>query len=160
MVFSENLLEWVSNNWHETYRLGEKLAQFLHAGDVVALSGELGTGKTVMIKGICNGLHVKEPVTSPSFTLVQEYSGRIPVFHFDFYRLEIIHEIEKLDLDYYFQMDGVCLIEWGEKGEPLLPKETLFIRIDRASDYEPTSVQKRQIHLFTNNSSRWTGLRS
>ena len=159
MVYNEDFLEWVSHDWQETFRLGEKLARFLQSGDVVGLSGELGTGKTVMMKGICSGLKVKEIVTSPSFTLIQEYSGRIPVFHFDFYRLESIYEIEELDLDYYFQAEGICLIEWAEKGKPLLPEETLFVRIDRYLENEPTAVQKRQIQLLSHRSSRWAGLR-
>lgn len=159
MVYNEGSLEWISHSYQDTYRLGERLARFLHGGDIVALSGELGTGKTVMIKGICNGLNVEEPVTSPSFTLVQEYSGQLPVFHFDFYRLETINEIEELDLNYYFQTDGICLIEWGEKGESLLPEETISITIHRIFDDKASSVQKRRIQLFTKKSSRWEGIR-
>jgi len=158
MEMKEKLSEWITESCQETYRLGEKLAYSLEKGDIVGLSGDLGTGKTIFIQGVCHGLNVTEPVSSPSFTLVQEYSGRIPVFHFDFYRLETILEIETLDLDHYFNMNGICLIEWADKAEALLPWETLFIKMHRFFENGKIAVQKRLIQIHFHDSSRWLGL--
>ena len=112
----------VTMNRQETFGWGKRFALLLQEGDIVALYGELGSGKTVLTQGICAGLNVKTPVTSPSFTLVQEYIGRLKVYHFDFYRLDSLDEIESLDIDGYIEQQGVCVIEWAEKGDVLLPK--------------------------------------
>ena len=115
----------------ETFECGKSLAGILRAGDVVALYGDLGSGKTVLVQGICQGLEVREFVTSPSFTIIQEYSGKFPVAHFDFYRLESIRAIENLDLDGYFEKSGISLIEWAERVELFLPRNRFSIRFDR-----------------------------
>ena len=123
-----------------TFKTGQLLATSLVPGDVVAFHGDLGSGKTVFIQGICQALRVHDYVTSPTYTLVQEYEGEWPgnqipkpvtVFHFDFYRLQSADEIEGLDLDGYFLRDGLCLIEWAERGETLLPRGHFSVRIDR-----------------------------
>ncbi len=121
----------LSHSREETFSLGERLSIGLQANDVVALSGDLGSGKTVLIQGICHGLGVTDYVTSPTFTLIQEYSGKFPVYHFDFYRLDRIDQIENLGLDLYFESDGIALIEWAERGDPLLPRDAVHIQIDR-----------------------------
>ena len=95
---TKKVLEIVSQNRERTFAVGRALADFLGAGDVVALTGDLGSGKTVFAQGACAGLDVRDCVTSPTYTLIQEYSGRLPVFHIDFYRLETVREIEDLDL--------------------------------------------------------------
>ena len=112
-----------------TMALGVELAQLLVAGDVVAIYGELGAGKTRLIQGICEGLGVRTDVTSPSFTIINEYDGRMPVYHFDFYRLEDPVEIAALGLEEYIEGEGVCLIEWAERALDFLPDERLDVTI-------------------------------
>jgi len=125
-------VEILTANGEETFRTGESLALLLRRGDIIALFGNLGSGKTVFTKGICRGLHVTDVVTSPTFTLIQEYySGRLPVYHFDFYRLTALEDIELLDLDYYFYADGISVIEWADRGEPLLPPSMFRIELNR-----------------------------
>ena len=99
---------------------------------MVALTGDMGSGKTVFVQGICAGLKVEEMVTSPSFTLIHEYHGVFPVYHFDFYRLNSTEEIESLDLEYYYQLRGICLIEWAERGDGLLPEARLSVTLIRS----------------------------
>ncbi len=137
----------ISRSAAETDALGGRLAAILRAGDVVALTGELGSGKTVLAQGVCAGLDVHDPVTSPTFILVQEYQGRLPVFHFDFYRLDSIREIEALDLDEYFDAGGVCLIEWAERGEPLLPRDRFSIVLEHLEEDGHLTETGRQIQI-------------
>jgi tRNA threonylcarbamoyladenosine biosynthesis protein TsaE len=115
----------------ETINCGRCLAKLLRPGDIVALNGDLGSGKTVMAQGICQGLDVRDHVTSPSFTVIQEYTGKRDVYHFDFYRLESVREIENLDLDGYFEKDGISLIEWAERGKALLPEDRFSVQLER-----------------------------
>jgi len=115
----------------ETIRLGKKIGGLLRPGDVVALVGELGAGKTQFIKGLAEGAGVGKPtyVSSPSFTLINEYPGRVPFYHVDLFRLEREKEAEELGLEDYFQGNGVTAIEWADKIPSLLPKEYLLISI-------------------------------
>jgi len=112
-----------------TIELGRRLAALLKPGDVVALYGELGAGKTTMVKGICAGLGVTETVKSPSFVIVTEYMGRLPVYHIDLYRLESPLALDGMGLDSYFGGEGVCLVEWAERAERLLPAAAVRIRL-------------------------------
>lgn len=122
--------EWIgSESREDTLKAGEAFSRRLVPGDVVALTGELGSGKTVFIQGVCAGLGVREPVTSPTFTLLQEYAGRFRVFHFDFYRLESVEAVAGLDLTAAFEAGGVCLIEWAERGGPLLPPDRFEVEL-------------------------------
>jgi len=114
--------EWVTQSAEETEALGQALAGQLHAGDVVGLYGDLGAGKTCFVRGVASAFQVRGPVTSPTFTLVNEYSGRIPLFHFDLYRLNHALELEDLGVDDYLYAEGISLLEWAEKGERLLPR--------------------------------------
>ena len=100
-----------------TIKLGKELGRNLKAGDIVGLTGELGSGKTTLVKGIAAGMGLKrkEEISSPSFVLIKEYSGRIPLFHFDLYRLDKVREIEYLGVEEYLFGPGVCVIEWAEK---------------------------------------------
>jgi len=134
-----------TNSAEETFRLGKRFAELLQEGDVVALTGNLGTGKTVFAQGICAGLEVEDVVTSPSFTLIQEYRGRLPVFHFDFYRLDSLSEIEDLDMDCYFNARGISIIEWAEKGEVLLPVHRFSIVLRRMNTKRKIATGKRWI---------------
>jgi tRNA threonylcarbamoyladenosine biosynthesis protein TsaE len=115
----------------ETVRIGKTIGNRLLLGDVVALVGELGAGKTQFIKGLAAGVGMGNPtyISSPSFTLINEYPGEIPFYHIDLYRLEREKEAEELGLEDYFQGRGVTAIEWADKIPSLLPEEILFISI-------------------------------
>src|SRR4030066_2345618 len=115
----------------ETIQIGKSIGSLLQPGDVVALVGELGTGKTQFIKGMATGVGVGKPtyISSPSFTLINEYPGRIPFYHIDLFRLEWEKEAEDLGLEDYFQGEGITAIEWADKIPSLLPKYMLFIHI-------------------------------
>ncbi|RDW20036.1 tRNA (adenosine(37)-N6)-threonylcarbamoyltransferase complex ATPase subunit type 1 TsaE [Oceanobacillus arenosus] len=112
----------------ETTALGEKLAKLLQAGDVVTLEGELGAGKTTFTKGLAKGLGVERTVSSPTFTIVKEYLGRLPFYHIDAYRLE--NSEEDIGLEEYFHGSGVTVIEWAKFIEEFLPEDRLNIRIN------------------------------
>ena len=142
-----NVLEIVSKSQEETFELGKRLGAYLKENDVVALYGELGSGKTVFAQGICSGLDVKDYVTSPSFVLVQEYQGRLKVFHFDFYRLHSPLEIENLDIDSYLQSDAVSIIEWPELGEAYLPEERISVTFNRLEEDGKVVIGKRLIRF-------------
>jgi tRNA threonylcarbamoyladenosine biosynthesis protein TsaE len=132
-----------------TLALGRLIARVLQPGDTIAISGELGTGKTVLIKGIAAGLRVPErDVTSPTFTLMNEYKGRLPVYHFDAYRMTRVEEIEELGADDYFFGNGVSLIEWADRIQSSLPADRLEISASHVSE-------KQRLYEF-----RAKGLRS
>lgn len=114
----------------QTRQFGLELAKRLKKGDVVALTGDLGTGKTALTKYVAEGLGIQEPITSPTFTIVQEYpSGRLPLYHFDVYRLGGPEEMDELGYEEYFYGDGVCVVEWADLVEELLPEDALRIEI-------------------------------
>jgi tRNA threonylcarbamoyladenosine biosynthesis protein TsaE len=115
----------------ETMTMGRRLAAILAPGDIVALYGNLGAGKTHLVKGICEAFGIPgEAVTSPTFTLVNEYAGNtFTIYHFDAYRIERIEEFFELGYEDYFFGDGLCLIEWPEHIEPLLPEHTLQLHL-------------------------------
>lgn len=140
-------MEIVSRSPEETFDWGRRLAGLLRKGDVVALYGELGSGKTVFVQGVCAGLGVEAYVTSPSFVLVQEYGGRVGVVHVDFYRLTSPEEVEGLGMDEYFDGERVCLIEWVERGEKLLPGERFSVRLEWVVEGGEVAVGKRLIRL-------------
>lgn len=130
-------LEITSHSPEETQRLGERIGKLAQAGDVFLLVGNLGAGKTCLTQGIAQGLGIKnEYVASPSFVLVRELKGRLPLYHIDLYRLNCIEEISELGIDDYLYGDGVCVIEWAEKGLSMLPTEHLLIEISYLSDTE------------------------
>lgn len=112
----------------ETVELGRQIGKELKAGAVAALIGELGAGKTSFTQGIAEGLDVTSYVKSPSFTIVNEYKGRLPVYHIDLYRLGNINEIHEFGIEEYFYGDGVTIIEWAEKAYPLLPARYLLVK--------------------------------
>jgi len=127
----------------ETIRIGKTIGSSLQAGDVVALMGELGAGKTQFIKGLAQGIGVGKSayVSSPSFTLINEYKGEIPFYHIDLYRLEEEKEAEELGLEEYFYGDGITAIEWADRIPSLLPGELLRVNIHY------TGKQTRSIEL-------------
>ena len=115
----------------ETIRIGKSIGSLLMSGDVVALVGELGTGKTQFIKGLATGVGVGKPtyISSPSFTLINEYAGKVPFYHIDLFRLKSEREAEELGLEEYFQGGGITAIEWADKMPSFLPQEMLWIHI-------------------------------
>ncbi len=123
--------------------LGRRLGELLGPGDVLALRGPLGSGKTTLTKGLAEGLGVEEPrwVTSPTFVLVHQYEGRVPVYHIDAYRLRSAADAEALGMEEMFFGDGVTVIEWAERIEAALPPERLDIALDIAGE------EKREIAL-------------
>ena len=125
----------ILKNLRETELLGEKIADRLKKGTVIALIGELGTGKTAMTKAIAKGLGITENVNSPTFTLVQEYySGKLPFFHFDVYRVDAIDELDVIDFNEYFYSDGICVVEWADLIEKELPDEAIRVFIEYAEE--------------------------
>ena len=116
----------------ETYELGKKIGQQARPGQVYTLTGDLGVGKTVFTQGVAAGLGITEPVSSPTFTIVQIYEeGRLPFYHFDVYRIGDIEEMEEIGYDDYFFGEGICLIEWAELIEEILPKDRISITIEK-----------------------------
>ena len=106
---------FISKSLDETIRCGENIGRSLRGGEVLILSGQLGSGKTVLAKGIAAGLDIHDTVTSPSFAILNVYRGRVDLYHFDFYRLEDPLEMEEMLEDYAYRRDGVAVIEWGER---------------------------------------------
>ena len=113
----------------QTELFGERLGRLLEKGDVVCLNGDLGAGKTTLSKSIGEGLEVEDYITSPTFAIMNQYNGRIPLYHFDVYRLEGWHQLEDIGAEDYFYGDGVCLIEWAETIQEYLPKDRMEIRL-------------------------------
>lgn len=128
-VFGQTILDFISHSEAQTRRLGVRLAALLQPGDVLALVGDLGTGKTRWVQGICRGLDVTDPVVSPSFTLVKEYEGRWPVYHIDLYRLSDAVETLTFGLEEYLYGSGISLIEWADRATDFLPDDHLTIEL-------------------------------
>lgn len=132
--FKANINPYISRCEEDTFKYARNLAKYLEAGDVIALSGDLGAGKTTFTKAIAEALKVKENVSSPTFTIVKEYrSGIIPLFHFDLYRLSYEDEFYDIGGEDYLFGDGITIIEWANLIEDILTRETLFIDIDYGS---------------------------
>ena len=134
---------FISSSAAETEIIGKQLAEDLDAGCILALKGELGSGKTTFTKGLVTGLGSRTATTSPTFTIVHEYpGGRLPIYHFDFFRLENRESADKLGLDDYFFGDGVCVIEWADRFPQLVPGHARWIF------FEIKSERQRMITLL------------
>ena len=121
-----------TNSPEETYEIGKRMGAEAAPGTVITLDGDLGAGKTFFTKGFAAGLGVKDPVSSPTFTILQEYNdGRMPLYHFDVYRIGDPAEMEEVGFDDYIYGEGATLIEWSELIEELIPPEAVRIRIER-----------------------------
>jgi len=131
-----NHLELISHSPEETQRFGIRIGELAKVGDIFLLVGGLGTGKTCLTQGIAWGLGIKEYAASPSFVVIRELYGRLPLYHIDLYRLNHIEEIVELGLDDYLYGNGICVMEWAEKGLSVLPTEHLLIEISYLSDTE------------------------
>ncbi len=127
-------MEFVVHTEEDTVLLGKRLGEKLRRGDVVALDGTLAAGKTYFTKGIALGLEITEDITSPTFTIVSEYRGRLPLYHMDVYRLEGEEDFFGIGAEDMLYGDGVCVIEWGEKVKEFLPEHTIGVKIDINSD--------------------------
>lgn len=130
----------------DTLQLGSRLGKLCKAGDVILLNGDLGVGKTVFSKGLGKGLGIMEPISSPTFTILQVYEeGRIPLYHFDVYRISDLEEMEEIGYEDYFYGGGVCLIEWAEQIREILPDRTVEITIaknlERGFDYREIVIE-------------------
>lgn len=136
-------IEWLSRSPAATKKIGESIGRRLKAGDLVALFGELGSGKTTLVKGIAKGLGIKDEakIVSPTFVLIREYKGRHRIFHMDWYRLNSLRGIDRELAEACFNSEGICLVEWADRGARLLPKEHLRI------DLKHKSPSERRIRL-------------
>lgn len=121
-----------THNSKETYEIGFNMGKSAKAGDVYCLDGDLGVGKTVFTQGFAKGLGINEPINSPTFTIVQEYhEGRLPLYHFDVYRIGDITEMDEIGYEEYFYSEGVCLIEWGNLISGIMPENATYITISK-----------------------------
>jgi len=144
-------LELVSHSPEETQQLGRRIGRLVRPGDVFLLVGDLGSGKTCLTQGIAWGLGIEEYTMSPSFVIMRELYGRLPLYHIDLYRLDRIEESLDLGLDDYLYGRGVCVVEWAEKALSILPSEHLMINISSLGDtgrrfkLKPSGQRHRQI---------------
>ncbi|MGD1821576.1 MAG: tRNA (adenosine(37)-N6)-threonylcarbamoyltransferase complex ATPase subunit type 1 TsaE [Pleomorphochaeta sp.] len=122
-------MQYISHNSTETIEIGKKIGALCKEGTVISLRGSLGAGKTVIAKGIAQYLHIDEAIVSPTFTIIQEYTGDLKLFHMDLYRISGCDEFEMLGGEEMLYGNGVTLIEWSEKIEDMLPDNTIFINI-------------------------------
>ena len=123
------MLKFITESTEETSKIGEQLGKLLNKGNIVCLSGDLGAGKTSFTKGIAKGLEVKDYVTSPTYTIINEYEVRLPLYHFDVYRLNDAEEMHELGYEEYFFGDGVVVLEWADIVREIIPGERLWITI-------------------------------
>ena len=135
-----------TNSEQETFELGKNLGEQAKAGQIFCLNGDLGVGKTVFTQGFAKGLGIEENVNSPTFTIIQVYEeGRIPLYHFDVYRIGDPEEMYEIGYEEYFFGEGVCLIEWSKLIEELIPEEAINIEIDKnlekGLDYRKITVE-------------------
>ena len=138
-------MKYITNGEQETYDLGVRFGRILKPGMVISLNGDLGAGKTHFTKGIAAGLGIKDYVTSPSFTIVNEYEGNLKLYHFDVYRIDDLGEMYEIGFEEYLYGQGVCIVEWGNLVKELLPNFTIGIDIVRIDD------TTREIMIASNN---------
>lgn len=142
---TESIKESLSTQ--DTFEIGKELAEQCRAGDIFLLDGDLGVGKTVFTKGFGKGLGIEEPISSPTFTIMQIYEeGRLPLYHFDVYRIADVEEMDEIGYEDYFFGRGVCLIEWASLIQELIPEEAVAIRIEKdlekGFDYRKITIRR------------------
>lgn len=125
------MLEIETHSFEETVRFGIKLGKVLKPGDIICLSGDLGTGKTALANGIAKALGIEDYITSPTFTLVNEYKGTTPLYHFDVYRIADPEEMFDIGFEEYINGNGITIIEWGEQISDILPKQLIKVHINK-----------------------------
>lgn len=121
---------WQTQNEQQTEDAGRALAETLRGGEVITLRGDLGAGKTVFTRGLARGLGIASPILSPTFTIVREYTGRLKLYHFDFYRLTEAEELGEIGFEEYMQSDAVVVIEWAELFPEVLPARRISVQIE------------------------------
>ncbi len=137
--------KFITNSPEETFAGGRQFAESLSSGDVVALFGDLGTGKTLFTQGVAAGLGVEDIVNSPTFKLIGEYVSIPPLYHFDFYRLESSEEAVALGIDYYFLGEGICVVEWADLFPQLIPADAIRVSItDRGKGRREFLIERRE----------------
>ena len=142
-------MEFVTNSPEETEELGERLGRTLSPGDVVAFTGDLGAGKTAFTRGIARGLGIGDRVTSPTFAIVNEYEGgRLPLFHFDMYRLTSSDELFDIGWEDYLARGGVCAVEWSEHAEGAFEEEPIWVDIRRGESDDQRFISIRNVPDF------------
>lgn len=127
-------MEYISNSYEETQKIAADFAKTLKEGDVLCMYGDLGVGKTAFVQGLAKGLEINDPITSPTFTIVNEYSGTLPLYHFDVYRIADSDEMYEIGYEEYVYGDGVSVIEWPQLIDDILPEKRYDIEI--AKDYD------------------------
>lgn len=128
-------MEIIVTTVDETYKIGKLIGSLVNSGDIICLIGDLGTGKTHLAKGIAKGLGIEDNITSPTFTIVNEYMGRLILYHFDVYRVNDPDEIAAIGFDEYIFGNGVSVIEWANYIEELIPPNNLTINIEKLTEY-------------------------
>ncbi len=136
-----------SYSYDETMKIASEIADTLKGGEFIAMYGDLGAGKTAFVQGVAKALDIKNHVTSPTFTIVNEYEGRLPLYHFDVYRISDPDEMYEIGYDEYVDSNGVCIVEWAELIEDLFPQEYIKITIlkddEKDFNYRKIIVEKR-----------------
>lgn len=147
------IFEHISTCENDTYKMGEIIGSLLEPGNIIALIGDLGAGKTVLVKGIAKGLNTEEEPNSPTFTIMSIYDGNIPLCHFDLYRISKIEELEDIGYKDFFFGDGISVVEWADKIEEILPVYSLKISISYYNDGFSDSEKIRK--LIIEGSDKW-----
>lgn len=132
--------EILTNSPQQTYELGKRIGQILKPGTVICLSGEMGAGKTAITQGIVKGVGVDTYVTSPTYTIINEYDGDIPIYHFDVFRIEDVEELYEIGFDEYLYGMGIVIIEWASLIQEALPDEYLWINIGKGKDFDDRTL--------------------
>ncbi|MCI9324264.1 MAG: tRNA (adenosine(37)-N6)-threonylcarbamoyltransferase complex ATPase subunit type 1 TsaE [Lachnospiraceae bacterium] len=149
MTDTEQSRVWETYSPEETYSIGEQLGREAAAGQVYTLIGDLGVGKTVFTQGVAAGLGIAGPVNSPTFTIMQVYEeGRLPFYHFDVYRIGDVEEMEEIGYEDCFYGDGVCLVEWADLIEEILPRHYVRITIkkDLEKGFDYRKIEKKEVN--------------
>jgi tRNA threonylcarbamoyladenosine biosynthesis protein TsaE len=143
-----------SSSEEETIKIGEELGKSLKPGTIIGLNGELGTGKTVFVKGIARGLNTQEEPNSPTFVIMNKYEGRIPLYHFDLYRISSAEELEGIGYEDYFYGNGVTVVEWSDRVKEIFPDKTIKVEItipvepdDKAETIRKINIEGKDIWL-------------
>lgn len=139
-------MEYISKSYEETQKIASDFARTLKSGDVICMYGDLGAGKTAFVQGMAKGLNITEPITSPTFTIVNEYSGSLPLYHFDVYRIADSDEMYEIGYEEYVYGDGISVIEWAELIEDILPDKryrvTILKELANGDDYRKIIIEK------------------
>ena len=142
----DNGVHRITENVHETLAFAAEFAGSLKSGDVVAMTGDLGAGKTVFAQGVARALGITDEITSPTFTLIHEYHGSITLYHMDLYRMNSTEEMRGIGIEDYFYGDGICLVEWAEKLEELCPDNAIRVTLKHLEgDRREITIERQQI---------------